>query len=398
MNRILAVMKMKLLRLRHNYAMFLMLTVSPILFTLVIGNMNTGGDQIISIYIDDQDKSVISGELLKSVDPALYEIVFTDEATIVKKVRDKEIKSGYVIPPGFGQKLQSGTDAEINIIRQPDANSGQEFPTVLNSVALRIFSAHQTAEALTTNAERYRGSLTAAEKALVQKEVDRIFLEGWQDRRLSSKLVQVGDNTAVQTDMKAQSSMGYLVFFLMFVVSFNMTSIIDDKKDGTWTRILSTPTRPSELLAGHFLGTMVIGAIQVVLLVGFGSLVMGVQWGRSPLGVFLVLFALVFCLTALSLMLAGFVEKRRSMQGLYPVLIVSTSMLGGCMWPLEIVSDFMRTVAHFIPQGQAMLGLTDLIVRGGGVAQALPSVAALLGMGVLFFIVGVAKVKPGTNA
>lgn len=398
MRKILAILKLKLQLLRRNYAMFLMMTLSPLLFTFFMGSLNPDGMKNVFVYIDDQDKSAISGELLRSFDPQVYKIVPTTEKDILDKIKKKEINTGYIIPQGFGAHLLNSEPTTIEVVRRPEQTATQEIPTIMNSAALRIRSAHDTAKMITDAASTSGGPLSPAVQTQVQAEVKKLFDEGWQNPRVTSTLVQISDSTVYQTDMKAQASMGFLIFFLMFTLSFNITSILDDKTLGTWNRILSTPTKAREVLAGHFLGTMLIGCIQVILLVGFGALVMKVQWGRSPVGVFLILFALIFALTSLGLALAGFIQTRRSLQAIYPVLIVSTSMLGGCMWPLEIVPNFMKTVAYFIPQGQAMMGLTELIVRGGGLEKAILPVASLVGMGIIFFIFGTLRVRPQSGA
>jgi ABC-2 type transport system permease protein len=40
-------------------------------------------------------------------------------------------------------------------------------------------------------------------------------------------------------------------------------------------------------------------------------------------------------------------------------------MLGGCMWPLEIVPDAMRTAGHFVPHAWAIDAWTTVLSRGG---------------------------------
>lgn len=393
MGKIFAIFKLKLLQLRTNWAMLTMMTLSPILFTLVIGNMSAGELDLVNLYIADEDQTAISREIVQSFEPTVYLVEQVDAETIFAKVKNNEAEIGYIIPAGFGDKLLQGEVAEVQVVKQPDTQALDEIPTLMNSTALRIRSARETAALVTSSVERYQGVLEPAVKEQMHSQVVVLVNQSWENPQVSTSFIPITAESSYAYDQKAQSSMGFLIFFLMFTLTFGINEILDEKRNGTWTRILSTPTRSWQILGGHFIGTMLIGAVQVVLLIGFGRYVMGVQWGRSPLGVFLLLFALIFALTALGLMLAGFVRNRRQLQALYPVLIVSTSMLGGCMWPLEIVPPFMRTVAYFIPQGQAMMGLTDLIVRGADVTHALLPILALLAMGVVFFAVGAVNVQ-----
>lgn len=68
-------------------------------------------------------------------------------------------------------------------------------------------------------------------------------------------------------------------------------------------------------------------------------------------------------------------------------------MLGGAYWPLDIVSPAMRTVAMMTSTGWAMTGLTDVVVRYQGAAQAILPSAVLLGMAAVFLGVGIFRLK-----
>lgn len=393
MQKLLAIFKLKLLLLRNNWSMLLMMTLSPILFTLIIGGMNMGGSNLVPVYIADQDQSAFSAQLIESFDPKVYSVQKLSEEAIFEKVENNEITIGYIIPRGMGTAIERGAQGTVLVVKQPKTVASNEIQTLLNSAALQILSSKETTKSILKTVEMYQGATEPAFQEKVEKAATTNVETGWANRQLSTNFVSVTSDDSFAYDPKAQSSMGFLIFFLMFTLTFGINEILNDKQLGTWSRVLSTPTRSWQLLGGHFLGTMFIGAIQVVLLVAFGYFFMGVQWGRAPLGVFLILFALIFALTSLGLMLAGFVQSNRQLQALYPVLIVSTSMLGGCMWPLEIVPDFMKTVAYFIPQGQAMMGLTDLIVRGAGIGETLVPLLSLLGMGIIFFSIGVTRVQ-----
>lgn len=386
MNRILAIAKLKLLQTRSNWGVIVMMTISPILFTFMIGslNFNDSVDQVF-IYINDQDQSQISTELVQSLNSDTYQVQILDEAKIYQLIREKKIKAGYIIPEGFGNQIVQGQTTEIGVVQSPEGTSHQEIPILINNQLLRIQSTQQTTQLVF--------STLKSNDPAISKRVSQLIQEGWTNPKLVSTYVPVNSDSTFVYDQKAHASMGYLIFFLMFTLTFSISEILTEKELGTWRRLLSTPIRSSQILLGHFIGTIALGVLQVILLVGFGSLVMGVQWGRSPLGVILILFSLIFALTSFGLMLSGLIKTRRQLGALTPVLVVSTSMLGGCMWPLEIVPDFMKTVAHFVPQGQAMMGLKEMVVRGSGIEKALPPTFALLAMGILFFLIGLPKVQ-----
>jgi hypothetical protein len=48
-----------------------------------------------------------------------------------------------------------------------------------------------------------------------------------------------------------------------------------------------------------------------------------------------------------------------------PVVSITFAMLGGCMWPLSIVSPLMRAVGHATPQAWAVDAWTNLLSSHG---------------------------------
>jgi ABC-2 type transport system permease protein len=52
-------------------------------------------------------------------------------------------------------------------------------------------------------------------------------------------------------------------------------------------------------------------------------------------------------------------------------------MLGGCMWPLALVPDWLRTAGHAVPHAWAVDAWTTLLSRGGDLPAILRDLAVL---------------------
>jgi ABC-2 type transport system permease protein len=75
------------------------------------------------------------------------------------------------------------------------------------------------------------------------------------------------------------------------------------------------------------------------------------------------------------------------------LLIMPLAGLGGAMWPIEIVPEFMQKIALWLPSGWAMRGFQDIIVRGFGLAEVLPAAGVLVLFGLAFLVIGVWRFK-----
>lgn len=67
---------------------------------------------------------------------------------------------------------------------------------------------------------------------------------------------------------------------------------------------------------------------------------------------------------------------------------IGFGMLGGCMWPLEIVPESMQRLGHIFPHAWAMDAWIELIGRGGGFGDILTELAVLAGFIAVLFPLG----------
>jgi ABC-2 type transport system permease protein len=93
-------------------------------------------------------------------------------------------------------------------------------------------------------------------------------------------------------------------------------------------------------------------------------------------------------------MLSSVVKTHGQLSTISPILLTSTSMLGGAMWPLEIVqSKILLFLASLTPQKWAIEGMERIVMYGGGLSDILPNIAVLCLMTTIFFIIGVKKLN-----
>jgi len=79
-------------------------------------------------------------------------------------------------------------------------------------------------------------------------------------------------------------------------------------------------------------------------------------------------------------MLAGTVFRTpEQASAIGPALGIGLGMLGGAMWPLEIVTPVMRAIGHGTPHAWAVDGWIEVLSRGGGLLDIGPQLAVLAG-------------------
>ena len=132
--------------------------------------------------------------------------------------------------------------------------------------------------------------------------------------------------------------------------------------------------------------------LQSGLIVLIGATVFGVSWG-NPLAaaVLVVMWALV---GAGAGMLSGTLFRTpQQASSIGPAIGLAFGMLGGCMWPLAIVSSTMRTVGHFTPQAWAVDTWTTLLSRAGTISDILRPLAVLAAFAVALLAIAIVRIR-----
>lgn len=207
--------------------------------------------------------------------------------------------------------------------------------------------------------------------------------------KISSEVIQKEESKNGSVGMLA---IGFTIMFMMFGISGAASAILDEKIGGTWQRLLTSPTTKVQVMTGYLFSYFLMGAIQLIVLMIVMYLIYGSMWGN--LFYFLPFAALVIItIVGFGLMMASIVKTRQQASALSAVLIVSTCMLGGVYWPIEIVPEFMQQIAKAVPQSWMITGFRE-IVSGSLYLPALRnSTLVLLVFSLLFFTIGLKKMK-----
>jgi ABC-2 type transport system permease protein len=192
----------------------------------------------------------------------------------------------------------------------------------------------------------------------------------------------------VEPDTYQQNVPGYTVMGVFFIIGTMASSILMEKKDGTFRRLLVAPLPKSALLAGKILPYYLVNLIQIAIMFVTAHLLFGMAFGDLP-ALVLVSLALAATATGLGILVAALAKTDTQVGGLSSLLTLTMSALGGCLMPTFIMPDFLQKISRAIPHAWAMQAFQDVLVRGYGVQGVLIEVFVLLGFALVFFLLGV---------
>jgi ABC-2 type transport system permease protein len=186
-----------------------------------------------------------------------------------------------------------------------------------------------------------------------------------------------------------QNVPGYTIYGIFWIVSLLAGSVLIEKREGTFRRLLVAPMNRATMLAGKLLPYYVINVLQIAIMLGASALMFGLQLGNSPAGLIVVSLAAAATATGFGVLVAALARTEAQIGGMATLLLLTMSALGGCFIPRLTMPEWLRNIGLITPHAWALDAYQDLLVRGYGLMDVLPKVGVLMAFAFVFFTIGV---------
>jgi ABC-2 type transport system permease protein len=191
----------------------------------------------------------------------------------------------------------------------------------------------------------------------------------------------------------------WALFGLFFISQQIASSLLEEKKLGTFRRLQVAPISRTALLLGKLVPFFLVNLAQVATMFAVGVLLLPMLGaprlaiGSHPFALLAITVAASLSASGLGLLMAALAKTAEQIGGLGSMLVVTMAALGGVMVPRIAMPRSMQTVGLLTPHAWALTAYQDVLVRGAGLATVLPAIAALLGFALLFFAVALVRFR-----
>lgn len=355
---------------------FITLILMPLLLIAILGaafgNMMKDEDVTIKKFtlgVVNQDNGVLSKALTEEVLAKnmsdQIKIKFFQERELQNNIRDHKLDIGIIIKPDFTSALFSGKETKVKLLSVPDPGIK---PVIVQSVI------EQFAQMIPVQA------ISVSQQGKARQQNDFLQTKNlFKESTVSKKTKPVG------SFQYYAAAMG--VMFLLMTVVQGVTMMIREKEETVYQRLFLTNLTYSHYLIGKMLGLIILCLIQAFIIIIGTSLIFGVNWGPSILGIITVTIAFVINACGLGMMAGALIktEKGFNVGGMLGTQIMAA--LGGSMVPLYIFPDWVVSATKFIPNGLALQSYLKLM-SGATFTDILPAVAGSIALGSCFFAIG----------
>jgi ABC-2 type transport system permease protein len=382
---------------RDRAALILML-LAPFAMTIAMGlvtgtlSSSGGGLSQVPLVVVNLDQGILGNtlvEVLKS--PELSKLLAVEENTDVGAARalldEDKTAAVVIIPTGFSASVfplngqTSSTNAQIEVYKNPSRtiSTGVVQSIVenfVNEVETRRIGGEVAVSQLIAS-----GLITQLQAAAVYEQV----------ANQASNLQNLTLNTQQATVQEEPSFLmyiapGFALLFLMYTVSLGGKTLLTERQEGTLTRLMTTPTTPSQVLVGKMVGTFMMGLAQITILIVASALLLGLRWG-DPVAIALLLITTVAAATGWGMLLAAFSRTPGQVSSIGMAMTLLFGLVGGSFFG-GVFPGIIGYIGMLTPNYWGQKGFNTL-TNGGDLQDLLPVYAALLVMTAILLVISV---------
>jgi len=416
LNAIIATARKDLGLLAKDPGALALLFVMPLAFIVVMSfameKVYEPSATALAVVVADEDHGLFGTELVRELrSTGGFEVVTEEQGKALDRpaaellIAERHQQIAVIVPAGLSEALRgtlTGERAgarEIFLVTDPSLSPEVLSPLrgALNGLAQQAAFRSMSSVGIDQMVQQF-----AAKGVSVPQDFSReLKRRATQAQAGNSSLVAVKDQMPAglaveqRPNSVEQNVPGYTLFGLFFIAIRLAGNIFEERRLGTFRRLLAAPVPRWALMAGKILAFVAINVVQVAILFAVGVWLLprlgapAMSLGKHPEGIAVVTLAVALVANSLGLMLAAFARTAEQATGLGLIVVLTSAMIGGVMVPRYVMPPFLQALGLISPHTWGLMAYQDVLMRGAGVAAILPAAAILLGFAAAFFAVGI---------
>lgn len=376
-----SILKKEFLLLFRDIPGLIILFLMPVLLIFVVTIAQekalSGQQSRTKVLLADELNNPFSARLLASLDSSgffepltVYRGNAVNAKTAAELISAGEFSFGILLPR---------TDSAVILLIDPTLQESYKA-TVLNSLTFLVRGAQSK--------EVFDGILNGL-PVNVKTVISATVAESMRKLPPVEPVYALKDRSAIRPGVIQNNVPGFILFAMFFIVIPLAGSLITEKNEGSFRRLLSLPVTLAGILGGKVVAYLAVCLLQFLLMISIGIWVFPAWFGFPPLEIGTAYAAITVATIAASLAAIGFgiivgaAATTHNQAALFgSVMVVLLGVISGTFFPVHLMPAPIRFISHLSPVRWGIDNYLDIFIREAGLAGILPNTLLLI----LFFV------------
>ena len=352
-----------------------------LLFALMYAALSTESDVFTPARVVDLDGGAQARELVARLDSLdAVQVEERTESDAIAALDRSAILFAVVIPAGFSEAMEAGEPTPL-VFRQRGngGDTGQIVAAIVRGVARDMATSARV---------RNHTQQALAESGIAPERIEAEVGAQLASLRTDPPVVVVVRRPGQDMEEGSNSGLfsrllpGLIVMFIMFSVTLAAQALVDDRRNGTLERLMTTRLGVNQLFIGKLLSGVTRALLQTVVMLSLAFIVFrpGGPLAYVELLAFAMLAATAF--TGVSLVI-GAVARTRN-QATWAAVFFTLLMVVFSGTFFEITEgSLMHTISRATINAYAIDAMQNIIAQGEHLAQQWLEIAVMVGVAVV---------------
>lgn len=226
-------------------------------------------------------------------------------------------------------------------------------------------------------------------KAVMMKLSQVLQPEQASNMTITTDYVYGNKDTAI-FDIFSPMLIGFFVFFFVFLITG--IALLKERTSGTLERLLATPIKRSEIVAGYLIGYGLFAFMQTIIIVLFGIYILDIVHVGSIWLVFLINILIALVSLSLGALLSSFAASEFQMMQFIPIVIVPQVFFSG-IFPLDNMAEWLQSFGHIMPLYYAADAINGVMYKGYSFNEIVVNLVILACFAIVFIMLNIISLK-----
>ncbi|MCB1954995.1 MAG: ABC transporter permease [Rhodocyclaceae bacterium] len=348
--RIFALIRKELLAVLKDPKSRVTVLVPPILQCLIFGNAASYDLNRVPYVLLDLDHSGASHALVAAIEGSgVFERAATldDASQIAEPITRRQAALAVVIGHGFERRLMHAETAQVQVI-----TDGRNTNTA-------------------GTAQGYLGTITAdfaeawrADHGYPATPGVRIETRAWYNPNLETRWNMI------------PSLIGSITMMMTMILT--AMSVAREREAGTFEQLLVTPYRPTEIMIGKAVPSMLVGLVQASSILLVAQLWFRIPFAGSYGLLYLCLVEFLAASVGIGLFISSIARNLQQAMIGSVVVVMPFMLMSGLTTPIMTMPDALQALTALNPLRYAISMTREIYLEAAGIRQLLPEMLSLL--------------------